>query len=282
MSEPWGDGARVSEPWQDGARVRIAHVSDLHAGAEEGAAFGPLVEDLHAADVAATVVTGDLTMRARTAQFESVTQALAAFPKPLLVVPGNHDISLTHPIRRLTHPYERYRRHTGQGLDPLLDLGPVRIQGLTSMPPWRWKSGHISARQDDLVRQAFADADQAVVRIVALHHPLSSPDLERLAGRRRFEEALVDAGVDILLSGHTHVPAAQVLQIWSGHRQRDIVEVIAGTATSHRVRGVPRSWSLLEVRDATLVVRERLAEGGAWVAGTEHRFHLPGRGGAAD
>ncbi len=264
----------MSEP-EVGAAVRIAHVSDLHAGAEDGEPFAGLVADLRAADVAATVVTGDLTMRARTAQFERATRVLAAFPAPVLIVPGNHDVSLTHPVRRIRHPYRRFLEHTGQDLDPVLDLGSVRIQGLASMPPWRWKSGHVSARQADLVRRTFADAPGGVVRVVALHHPLSSPDLERLAGRRGFEEALVDARVDIVLAGHTHVPAARVLQAGAGGQRRAIVEVVAGTATSDRVRGVPRSWSLLEIQARTLIVRERLAEGSGWVAGGEHRFTLP-------
>lgn len=279
MSEPRATAAGVGEPSQAGAGVRIAHVSDLHVGAEDGDAVAGLIADLDGADVAATIVTGDLTMRARTAQFERATRTLAALPHPVLVVPGNHDISLTHPVRRLTHPYERYLEHTGQDPDPVLDLGPVRIQGLTSMPPWRWKSGHISLRQDDLVRRTFADAGQDVARIVALHHPLSALGLQRLAGRRGFEEALIDARVDIVLAGHTHVPTARVLRARAGNRHRDVVEVIAGTATSHRVRGVPRSWSLLEIAPGTLVVRERLAEQAGWVAGGEHRFDLSRREG---
>src|SRR5688572_18053902 len=49
--------------------VVLAHVSDLHLGAHSAAAAGGLVADVVAAGPTVTVVTGDLTMRARPEQF---------------------------------------------------------------------------------------------------------------------------------------------------------------------------------------------------------------------
>ena len=157
-------------------------------------------------------------------------------------------------------PYDGFRAQVTQDLDPVLDLGTVRIQGLGSMPRWRWKSGRISDRQSQEVRATFADSPPGTVRVVAMHHPLSSVALESLAGGREFERALVDAEIDVVLAGHTHIPAAQVLQVGASPRTRSIVEVVAGTATSHRTRGVARSWSLLEITDRTLTVVEHTAD----------------------
>lgn len=244
--------------------VRIAHVSDLHVGAESAAALDSLSGDLHAADVAATVVTGDLTMRARTREFARAKEVIDTFPEPTMVVIGNHDVPLTNLVRRMAGPYDKYRAWVTDDLDPLLDLGVARIRGLGSMPRWRWKSGRISDRQADLVRSTFADAPAGTVRVVALHHPPSSRDLETLAGAGDFERALVDAQVDVILAGHTHVPTARPLPVAANGRSRTVVEVVAGTATSHRTRGVARSWSLLEIGAGSISVTAHVETGSGW------------------
>jgi 3',5'-cyclic AMP phosphodiesterase CpdA len=247
--------------------MRIAHVSDIHVGAHDDVTLDGLGQDLHAARAAATILTGDLTMRARSAEFRHARDIISGFPQPTMVVIGNHDVPLTNPVARLSTPYEKYRAHVTDDLDPYLDLGAVRVQGLGSMPRWRWKSGRVSDRQADVVRAAFADAPPGAARVVAMHHPLSSGGLESLAGGGELERALVDAEVDVVLAGHTHVPAVQVLELGEPGRGRAVVEVVAGTATSHRTRGVARSWSLLEFSARTLTVTEHhAAEGGAWVA----------------
>lgn len=246
--------------------MRIAHVSDIHVGAHDDLALDGLGADLHEAGVSATIVTGDLTMRARTHEFARAREVIAGFPQPAMVVIGNHDVPLTNPLARMSSPYGKFRAHVTDELDPFLDLAGVRIQGLGSMPRWRWKSGRVSDRQADVVRAAFADAPPGTARVVALHHPLSSDGLESLAGGSELERALVEAEVDVVLAGHTHVPAVQVIEVGRAGLTRAVVEVVAGTATSHRTRGVVRSWSLLEFSDRGLTVVEHHAEGDRWVA----------------
>jgi len=259
----------------DGTALRIAHVSDIHVGAHDEVTLDGLAQDLHDAQVAATIVTGDLTMRARTHEFVRAKEVIDQFPGPTMVVIGNHDVPLTNPLHRMTSPYGKYRTEVTQNLDPVLDLGTVRIQGLGSMPRWRWKSGRISERQSQDIRATFADSPPGTVRVVAMHHPPSSDDLESLAGGDGFEQALVDAEVDIVLAGHTHVPAVEVLTVGSGARARSIIEVVAGTATSHRTRGVVRSWSLLEITSHTLTVTEHHASEGGWRAAPPQVLALP-------
>ncbi len=242
----------------------VAHVSDLHVGAHDERTLGGLSQDLRHARAAATILTGDLTMRARTREFARAAQVIATFPAPTMVVIGNHDIPLTNPIRRMSSPYAKFRAGVTPELDPVLDLDGARIQGLGSMPRWRWKSGRVSDRQARLIRQTFAGAPVGTARIVAMHHPPSSQALEAIAGGPDLERALVDAEVDIVLAGHTHVPSVRVLHLRSGERARSVIEVVAGTATSDRTRGTVPSWSLLEIGPRTLTVIERFAEGATW------------------
>lgn len=260
---------------QHAAALRIAHVSDIHVGAHDDRALDGLIADLHAADVAATVVTGDLTMRARTHQFARAVEIVSQFPSPTLTVLGNHDLPLVNSFRRLAAPYAKFIAAVTEDLDPVLDLATVRIQGLASMPRWRWKSGRISRRQADLIRATFATSPPATARVVALHHPPSSANLESLAGRAVFEQALVDAEVDVVLAGHTHVPAVQLLRVGSGSTSRQVVEVVAGTATSHRTRGTRRSWSLLEFTETTIAVTEHVAHGHQWRPQPRQELPLP-------
>lgn len=253
--------------------LRIAHVSDIHVGAHDDRALAELIADLRAASVAATVVTGDLTMRARSHQFARALEAVTQFPSPTLTVLGNHDLPLVNSFRRLAAPHGKYLSAVTDDLDPVLDLDTVRIQGLASAPRWRWKSGRVSSRQADLIRATFATSPPATARVVALHHPPSSAQLESLAGRAKLERALVDAQVDVILAGHTHVPAVRVLQVGSPSTSRQVIEVVAGTATSHRTRGMPRSWSLLEFTETTIAVTARVADGHRWR--NESRQELP-------
>jgi 3',5'-cyclic AMP phosphodiesterase CpdA len=99
--------------------IVIAHLSDLHLGAHVPAAADSLVEDVTSAAPSITVVTGDLTMRARRSQFRDAVRLLDQLPLPRLVVPGNHDIPLD-PLTRIWSPYSRYQAHVDRVLDPRL------------------------------------------------------------------------------------------------------------------------------------------------------------------
>lgn len=255
--------------------MRIAHVSDIHVGAHDDLALDGLADDLHAAAVDATIVTGDLTMRARRHEFVRARAVIDRFPSPTMIVIGNHDIPLTNLARRMATPYGEFRSQVTEELDPYLDLGAVRIQGLGSMPRWRWKSGRISERQAEVLRLAFTDSPPGTARVVALHHPPSSAALASLAGGGEFERALVEAEIDIVMAGHTHIPAVQVLSVGAALRARSIIEVVAGTATSHRTRGVERSWSLLEITRSTLTVIEHTAARDGWHARAPRTLALP-------
>ena len=115
----------------DAHTVTIAHVSDLHLGAHSPAAVRDLPADVAAARPTVTVVTGDLTMRARAGQFRQARAVIDALPEPRLVVGGNHDIPLWNVVKRLTRPYAEYRTWLDGDLDPVLDLDVARVRGST-------------------------------------------------------------------------------------------------------------------------------------------------------
>jgi 3',5'-cyclic AMP phosphodiesterase CpdA len=265
---------------EDGARpVVIAHLSDLHLGAHVADIADALVEDVRAAAPTITVITGDLTMRARTAQFTAAADLLERLPTPRLTVLGNHDVPLLS-VRRLTNPYGRYRDQMRLDLDPVLDADGVRVLGLGSMPRWRWKSGRVSRRQAEALARVLGarspgSTPAEPVRVLALHHPVSSKGLATLVGRRRLLAALAETGVELVLAGHTHVPSVTSLEVGAAGRSWRVLEVVAGTATSSRLRGTGRSWTLLRVDEATITVEERCESGSGWVTAGSQRFPRP-------
>ena len=232
----------------------IAHVSDLHLGAHRQEAVDTIAGDVAAFRPVLTVVTGDTTMRAREREFRQVRELLDRLPGPLLTVTGNHDVPLFSP-RRAFAPYARDQRWVDEDLDPVRRVPGLTALGLQSMPPWRWKDGRVSPQQAAKVVRVLGEAPAGDETLLALHHPpLASP----LLGRRRLLSAVRAARVDLVLAGHTHVPDVRV-----NGRPRPVF-VVAGTATSRRVRGVGCSWSLITVDRGGVVVRERVLAGDGW------------------
>ncbi|MFI5891762.1 metallophosphoesterase family protein [Actinoplanes sp. NPDC051513] len=237
----------------------IAHLSDLHLGAHVPASVAAIADEVGAFHPDLTVVTGDHTMRARPREFLQAVDVLDKLPVPRLVVPGNHDLPLVSPLR-VTAPYARYRRWIGED-NAVARLPGLTALGINSMPWWRWKSGRVTHAQTTTLRQVMGQASPDSVRVLALHHPPFAGGLARLVGRSRLTRALRAARVDIVLAGHTHVPSV--------HQSRHgPLVVIAGTATSYRVRDVPRSWTMLRVTAEAVEVHERFeSEPGAWHTG---------------
>lgn len=254
------------------APVVVAHVSDLHLGAHDPAAVEALAADVAATHPALTVVTGDLTMRARTGQFRQGRALLERLPTPRLVVLGNHDVPLD-PVPRLTAPYRRYRDWVCADLDPVVEVSGLRALGLQSMPRWRWKAGRVSRRQAASVVEILADGPAFAVRLLALHHPPFERGPGRVVGRDALIGALFEARVDLVLAGHTHVPSTRRVEIAGAGRTHRLIEVVAGTATSVRTRyGAARSWSVIRIDQAGTVVQQRYHSGTGWCAGRTVRY----------
>src|SRR3954471_23558291 len=73
---------------------RIAHLSDLHFGAEDPAVATALVADLAPSAPALALSSGALPQPAPRPEFAAARAWLDALPYPRLAVPGNHDLPL--------------------------------------------------------------------------------------------------------------------------------------------------------------------------------------------
>ncbi|MEV4641443.1 metallophosphoesterase [Actinoplanes sp. NPDC049548] len=251
------------------AGLVVAHLSDLHLGAHDPEAAESVIADVAAARPTLTVVTGDCTMRARTGEFRQARGLLDRLPGRRLVVLGNHDVPLIS-VQRLVAPYRRYRRLAEPDLEPVVRLPGLAAFGLPTAPAWRWKSGRVSRRQCDAVGTVLGAAPVDDIRLLAVHHPPSATGLATMVGRRHLLTALAAARVDLVLAGHTHVPAAGPVRLpGSAHRP---IEVVAGTATSRRLRGVGRSWTVIRVDAELITIEERHQDASGWCTGPVRRW----------
>jgi 3',5'-cyclic AMP phosphodiesterase CpdA len=189
---------------------RILHVSDLHVGARDDPVLGQALARIVAAvDPALVLATGDLTHRGRPEQHAQAAGLLRGLGRPVVAVPGNHDIPYTFPAR-FSSPWRLFEREWATA-EPVHDAPGVRVVGLNSVRPWRHQSGGI--RESALARaeERLAASPAGALRVVCLHHQLiGAPWRTRkrpVARRTEVLGRLVDAGADLIVGGHIHQAA---------------------------------------------------------------------------
>jgi len=242
--------------------MRIAHLSDLHFGAHRPELVAPLIADIthFAPDVIA--ISGDLTQVASRVEFDQAAEFLAALPAPVVAVPGNHDIPKIAILERMIDPRRRWKRRIAPNTEPGVILPGLAVLGLDTVRRAQahldWSAGGISDRRLARLMARVAAAHPRTV-VVVCHHPLRHPawawNRALPVGAGRALEAMRRAGVAAILSGHLHHASTPI---------GTPPVMIGGSSLSHRVRGVPNSWSLVELGDGAPVARVRVATGGAW------------------
>lgn len=235
--------------------IRVVHISDLHFGAEDGTRIGPLVAAIagHRPDVVA--VSGDLTQRALDEQFREARRFLDALALPTIVIPGNHDIPLYNVVERALAPRRRYRRWIGADTEPVLRVGDVTIIGMDTTRHYFWKDGRIAEHQLRRLRSVVADTAGGTCRMVMMHHPClippTNPEHDRVGNVRRAMDVMAEIGIDVVLSGHTHMAFAAVVEPLHRH---PIILSQAGTAVSTRLRKSRNTYNVIDVDPSAIGV----------------------------
>lgn len=204
------------------APARLLHLSDLHFGTREAPdvakSLAPLIERV---DPELVVASGDLTHRGRPDQHDRAAAFLRSLSRPLLAIPGNHDIPYTFPAR-FTRTFAQFERVWGT-TEPLYASESLAVVGLNSVRAWRHQSGALPERQLVHAEEQLAGAPEGALRVVVLHHHLiGAPWRSRkkpVARRSEVLARLVDAGAELILAGHIHQGAVS---------ERHEFEVVAG------------------------------------------------------
>ena len=246
----------------------IVHASDIHFGRphlpELSRAMMSFVHDL---GPDAVVISGDLTQRAKAAEYRAARAFLDALaPHPVIATAGNHDVPLYRFGERLFAPYRNYRSIIGTDTDAVLDVDPgpsasggARLVALDSSSPLRAiVNGRVAARQLEFADKAFATAPAGALRVLVVHHnlvdPGDGPRAPPLRGAGRILDRLPHWGVDLVLSGHVH---RSHLGDRAGRAGTDggVPVILAGTASSNRGRGGEEgrnSFNLIRVEESEI------------------------------
>lgn len=237
----------------------VLQLSDPHFGTERPPALAALERLAGALRPDLLLVTGDITQRARPAQFASARAYFDRLPVGArLVIPGNHDIPLLALAARLFDPHGRQARAFGPAMEGEFECEDLLVIALNTTRRWRHKHGEVSAAQVEHVAARLARAAPGQLRLVAVHQPVAVPtssDVNNLlrghaAALRRWAEA----GADAVLGGHIHLPYVMPVP----GLPRPVWAVQAGTALSHRVRGgIPNSVNVVRTGPGRRAVVER-------------------------
>jgi 3',5'-cyclic-AMP phosphodiesterase len=216
---------------------QIAHISDIHCG---GPHFMPSLMDRAIGEINdlqpdLVVCSGDLTtfgFKQEFAQAKSYLDRLEC--DALVVVPGNHD------SRNVG--YVHFEQLFGER-NSVLSVNGVTVVAVDSTEP-DLDHGQIGRGRYRWIEEQFR-AHEADLRIFVLHHhllPVPGTGRERNVVYDAGDaiECLQRAGVDLVLSGHKHVPYA-----W---RLEDLFIVNTGTVSSLRLRGNTRPcYNVVEI-----------------------------------
>ncbi len=268
------------------SQIRIAHISDPHFGTTNPEKVSALRNILFALKPDLIAMTGDITQRARWAQFaEARIFCDQLSPLEIMAVPGNHDIPLFNLAARVFRPFFGFHRTFGFPMTMHQTLGAVEVLALNTTDPKRHIQGQLS--EQDAGRLAIFPPE-ALVRVVMFHHPMdcAKPIDEKnlLKSASETLARLEENKVDLVLGGHIHDPLIRLSVVRYPQARRPLVISVAGTCLSSRTRsGAPNSFNLLDVQidDAATVrlntVRLDLSAQGKFLPVAESRFMRTGR-----
>jgi len=224
----------------------IAQISDLHCG-------GPYfvrnlleraISEINDLRPDVVICSGDLTTFGFKEEYREAKGFLDRIEcQSVVVVPGNHD------SRNVG--YVHFEELFGDR-NSVLRVGGVTVVAIDSTEP-DLDHGHVGRGRYRWIEEQFADP--AELRVFVLHHhllPVPGTGRERNVVYDAGDaiECLQRAGVDLVLSGHKHVPYA-----W---RLEDLFIVNAGTVSSLRLRGNTRPcYNVVEVSGSHVDVWRR-------------------------
>ena len=249
--------------------VRVLQLSDLHFGTrEEPEIEGDLRTLVEETEPELVIASGDLTHRNTPEQHDRAARFLRSLGPPLLVIPGNHDMPRWPPAR-FTRTFDEFLRVWDE-TEPVYRSERLVVCGLNSVRPWKQQGGAL--RRDQITRAAaiFRDAPEGALRVAAVHHHLlGAPWRSKkrtIANRSTVLGGLVDAGAELVVSGHVHqssIGERREFEVVSGKVHATTVVIAPGLGQPRpKRRGEARGLHLFEADDGSLRVLTY-----AWVAG---------------
>ncbi|NKF24456.1 metallophosphoesterase family protein [Solimonas marina] len=241
----------------------LLQVSDPHFGTERRPVAAALQVLVRHQRPDLLVVSGDITQRARRAQFAAARRYFDALGiATRFMVPGNHDIPLLGLWTRCVDPYRHYRQALGPAGDRTMARDDLLLIGLNTTRPWRHTDGEVSSQQVEWAAAQLRQARPGQLRVLVTHQPVhvvrERDAHNRLHGHAAAISAWSAAGADLILGGHIHLPYVAELQAAFPQLPRRLWALQAGTALSSRIRfEANNSVNLLRIAAGRRCIAER-------------------------
>ncbi len=235
-------------------RFTVAQISDLHCGdlRFDAVLLRNCIEGVNEARPDLLVVAGDLTANGYRDEFREALEYIRAFECPRkVVIAGNHDcrnVGYVH-FEELLGPRAGVLEFSHGGSCGKNLSERVQVVAVDSNKS-DLDDGEVGRHNYRFIEEGFSS--EVTFKVFVLHHHLIT-----IPGTGRERNIVWDAGdvlevlrrtrVDIVLSGHKHVP-----YVWPLDR---MYLITSGTASTWRTRGhIPPSYNLVEVDEEEIAV----------------------------
>ena len=228
-------------------KITIAQISDIHCGSSyfDHSLMDACVDQINALAPDLLVLSGDLTAEGFLHEFEMAKEQIARFKtKRKLIVPGNHD------SRNVG--YRIFEKLFGSPFQMAKFNNDAIVCGADSTEP-DLDEGQIGRHWTGTLKKRFSDNFRHKI-LVLHHHVISIPNCGRemniLQDAGDVLKMAHKAGVDLILSGHKHIP-----WVW---RLENMKVVTCCTTTTKRVRGFHKpSYNIIELDDKGARVKRK-------------------------
>jgi 3',5'-cyclic AMP phosphodiesterase CpdA len=235
----------------------IAQMSDLHCGESrfDTDLIGTTISEINEMEPDLVVVPGDLTTNGYRDEYLEAKEYLdRVVCENMIVIAGNHDcrnVGYLHFEEIFGRRYHETEYPFGVAEDGTVQER-IKVVAADSNKP-DLNDGELGRDKYGWIAEQFADP--APFKLFMLHHHLVGiPETGRerniLLDSGDVLEALCAAGVDLILSGHRHVPYA-----WEVN---GMLVVSSGTCSTWRTRGTkPPSYNVVTIGRDEIEVRMR-------------------------
>jgi 3',5'-cyclic AMP phosphodiesterase CpdA len=268
----------------------VFHVSDLHFGWPAVPEQIDAIEQIiNASKFDVVAISGDLTQRARSGEFQRAAAFIRDARKVsrVIAVPGNHDVKWwLAPLGfgDKAKVYENYRRFIDKNLEPVLHVPGATFVGINTAHgvtrrtlTWNLRDlsiiGDIHKHQLDKAGEVFAKAPATDARVIVMHHNPVRGELSQRHGLKNTQKilgAFAEMGVDLVCCGHDHQESVHYIE----HTRKGTVISTAGTVSIRSRGGRPSSVNVIDIGRETIDVTTHVwsKEQRTFVKGPHKRF----------
>ena len=237
----------------------ILQFSDVHFGCEHKQAVAAASHYAHAQKPDLILITGDITQSGLKPEFEAAARWIKSLPEPVFVTVGNHDVPYWDVLARLFWPWKAFEKATGhRAHDHAFTKLGLMVRGVTTARGWQarlnWSKGVIDLEQTARAAEALRQTSPDTLRILACHHPLvemiDTPMTGAVKRGDRAARIFAEAGVDLITTGHVHVPFALPIDM----SERRCYAIGCGTLSLRERDDYPPSFNRIEWDEKLITV----------------------------